>query len=383
MLKAYEKDKIEFHLFIIWDNGQKYKDQIIDVIKERLPIRLIKDMKWREDEFSSNLRRFYGRNLPENSDKARECGNGVFTLVIVEDSQPIYVPRYTNQGVQVVNAHMFDMKDLFRRIAKSNVIHATNTEREFEHDVTLLLGINRDDLVASDFQIDNSKDEYSTLMGANGWRNIEELFYGLNSTANYVVLRNFENFPDSIQYGKHSDIDILCDNYKTMQLILNGEPTTISKHRVQNKIRVGDSFINVDIRYVGDNYLDKKWEQDILDKRVLRKNGFYTPSDVDYLYSMTYHALIQKSKVSEDYIIRAKQLSISTGEKQIILSDERGSLKSLGEFMQSHRYEYVEPTDSTVAYNFHKVNGKASINRHLHYLKHNLRLRIKACIRRK
>ena len=370
MLSSYEKTESELHLFIIWNNGQKFKEQILDTIRKCLSIRLIKDLRWKEDEFSLNLRRFYGRNLPEKSDKARECGLGLFTVIIVEDNSPIYAPRYTNQGVQVVNVHMFDMKDQFRRLVKSNVIHATNSQKEFEHDVTLLLGMNPTDLIANGFQSDISSDEYYSLCGTTGWKDIKELLYVLNSTTNYVVLRNFENYPDSIQYGAHSDIDLLCENYKTTQLLLNGEPTSTNRNRVQNKIMVGDSYINVDIRYIGDNYLDSKWETDILMRRVLRQNGFYTPCDIDYLYSMTYHALIQKSKISEDYIVRTKELSKKLGIESLDLLNPSKCLSCLEDYMRKYNYEYVEPKDATVAYNFQKVHAKAGFSRRFHYLKH-------------
>ena len=326
-------------------------------------------MKWKADHFSQNLRRFYGKNLPLHSNKEKECGIGSFTLIIVEDTHPIYAPRYTNQGVSTVNINMFDMKELIRKEVCGNVLHATNTPQEFEHDVVLLLGINSKDLISSNYRIDNSEQELWYMPGENGWNSIKELLYVLNSTSKYVILRNFENFPDQVEYGKHSDIDMLCDSYQTTQLILNGQPTTSTRSRVQNTLRIADDYINIDIRFIGDGYLDKKWETDILNFRLIDNKQFYRPNETFYLFSLIYHALIQKGTISQDYIDRVKDLSERILSFPIILSDERMALSALESYMQSQGYKFVEPSDKSVAFNYFKVGASASLNRRLHHLR--------------
>ena len=53
----------------------------------------------------------------------------------------------------------------------------------------------------------------------------------------------------------------------------------------------------IDIRYVGDEYLNSKWEFNMLENRQLEKiNDFwiYKPNNKDLLHSLLYLVLVQK-----------------------------------------------------------------------------------------
>lgn len=373
-MKIYQADKPEVHLFILWNNGYRLREKLIDDLKSRFVIKAIVDFNWRKESFDSNLKRFYGQKLPKNSNKLKECGNGPFTAMIVEDSAPVYSLRMTTHGVCSVNINMFDIKERYRRAAGSNVIHGTNSEEETEHDITLLLGKSYHDL---DFEKIHLSEVGNDIVGANGWESIQELLYVLNHTCKYVILRNFEGFPDNIQLGEHSDVDILCRDYMSTKLILNGEETTRRSCRVQNIVRIGNSFVNVDLRHVGDNYLDKRWEEAVLDNRVFRPKGFYSPNESDYLYSLLYHALIQKPVISKDYIVRIKGICASAGMDPIDLENEDAALKTLTDFMRRNDYRFVEPKDYTVGYNFRKVHQKAGAYRTFLYLACTLKRKLK------
>lgn len=366
----------ELHLFIIWNRGEKFKEIIINDIKKRFSIKLIRKIKWKKELFSQNLRRFYGRNLPKNSSKENECGTGPFTVVIVEDINPIYAPRKTNQGIQMVNINMFDSKEMYRNWAHSNVIHASNSTKESNHDITLLFGISPIDLKMGGFEFDHKGDSID-LVGAEGWISIEQILYVLNYTLEYVILRNFENYPYCIEYGEHSDVDILCENFDTAKLILNSNNSTKQKKRVQQIVKIGEEKINFDLRYVGDGYLDEKWEKNILLNRVYNEKGFYTPNHIDYLFTIIYHVLIQKSEISKDYISRVEELSKFLYIEKIDISNENDALIALNDYLVKNNYSVVEPTDSTVAYNYYKLNGHASLSRRIHKLKRDIKIFLK------
>ncbi|MBO7423550.1 MAG: hypothetical protein J6T99_09235 [Oscillospiraceae bacterium] len=361
-MKVFQANKPEVHLFILWNNGYSYRDTLIDDLKSRFTIKAIIDFNWQKELFNCNLKRFYGQKLPKNSNKMKECGNGPFTAFIVEDPSPVYSLRVTTRGVDSVNINVFDIKERYRRTAKNNILHATNSEDETEHDVTLLLGKSFDDL---DYEAVNLSTVKNDLAGSDGWKSIQELLYVLNHTCKYVVLRNFEEFPDNIQMGEHSDVDILCQDYMSTKLIINGKDSTRCPHRVQNIVKIGNSFINVDLRHLGDNYLDKKWEKDILNHRELHPKGFYAPNESDYFYSLLYHVLIQKKIISKDYIARIKKMSGSIGIAPIDLAEENMALETLTSYMKQKEYLFAEPKDYTVCYNFEKVNQKAGIYRNL------------------
>ncbi len=375
-MKAYQNEQPELHLFIIWNNGESYKERILNDIASRFSIKLTKKITWKKELFTQSLRRFYGKNLPANSNKENECGIGSFIIAVVEDKAPIYAPRRTNQGVKIVNVNMFDSKEMYRKWAKSNVIHATNSIIEANHDITLLLGISPADMYDNGFNI-KTKDDKIDLAGAEGWESIEQMFYILNHTVQYVILRNFENLPHSIDYGEHSDIDILCENIDVTKLVLNSSNSTNQKARVQQIVKIENKTVNIDLRHIGDGYLDDNWEKSILVNRVFNTNGFYMPDKENYLYSMIYHALIQKSVVSCDYVSRTKELCNSLGIKDIDLSDEENALIELNAFLLNKKYKVVEPKDPTVAYNYYKLNGPASILRKWYKLKKDVKLLIK------
>lgn len=360
MLSSYESDIPEAHLFILWNNGQVLRDKIISSISSHFCIEHIIDVEWDAKLFDQNLRRFYGQNLPKNSNKCKECGIGPFTAIIVCDMHPVYAPRRTTSGVHVVNINMFDEKEKIRKFAGSNILHSTNTVQEAEHDITLLFGMSSKDLLSHNFSNTVIK---KNIVGSHGWTDIKTMLYVLNHTCKYVILRNFENYPESIKYGEHSDIDILCDNYEIVKLILNSKNSTSQPGRVQQIVAIGDNYVNVDLRYVGDGYYDSKWEKDILSKRVYDDRGFYVPDTESYLFTLMYHALIQKNKIANDYASRITDLCKDIGLTEINLCDEDSSLSILKNYMHDYSYQFVEPKDYTVGFNYRKINARAGLYR--------------------
>ncbi|QDR82013.1 hypothetical protein [Sporomusa termitida] len=350
----------EVHLFIVWEKA-RYKEKIIlDEIRENFKVLGVYNIIWSKDKISENFSRFYGRKLPANSNKEKHCGTGPFLLVVIEDSSPHYIERKTSKGDEVVNKNTFDLKSKYRDMTGGgHKIHCTNSKEETDHDLTLLLGLN-----ASDF-LNNSSihlGEVVTLnrdiTGSDGWKDINEFFYVLNNTVKYVILRNFECLPDQYKIENHGDIDLLVDNLKEFEWISNGIKLSRKKHRVQYHINVGKEKILLDSRYLGDNYYDSNWEKNILNNRIVNKNLFYTPNVVDYFYSLLYHALIHKRRVSEDYIKKIGELFECINNKSTnikMFADEQQMMNLLDSFMKSNEYEYTEPVDLSVYYNNKRV----------------------------
>ena len=106
----------ETHLFILWENARDKEQEILKDIKENFNILGMYNITWNKENFSNNLSRFYGTNLPKNSGKEQHCGNGDFLLVIVEDENPRYEQRDTSKGPQIVNTIMFDKKAYYREL---------------------------------------------------------------------------------------------------------------------------------------------------------------------------------------------------------------------------------------------------------------------------
>lgn len=344
-------------LFIIWNTAYYKKDEIIEDINKSFIIHKIMEINWTPESFSENLSRFYGQKLPPNSFKEKACGTGAFTLVVFEDQAPQYELRKTSRGNdERVNIHTFDKKTLYREWTRPegrfvhSRIHGTNSIEETEHDLTLLTGLCPEDFI-------DKKDELpdtlrSDLIGSDGWTDLRQMFYVLNHTCKYIVLRNFEGLPDSFHVGPHADIDILAENYEEVRRICKGRPVFQNKRRVQCMCDVSGVPTQFDFRYVGDGYYDVQWEKDILRNRILQ-NGVYIPNEYHYKYMLLYHALIHKVMVAEDYKTR---LDTMFGEKM-------WNVSVLDAFLKEKGYGYGEPRDLSVYLNPDYVKQPVSFPR--------------------
>ncbi len=329
-------------MYIIWNNAYTFKERIISDLSSSFNVIKTIEIEWSEDKFSENLTRFYGQKLPKNSFKEKAVGIGPFTLVVLEDETPVYETRHTTSGDEVVNIHTFEKKMLYRQLTNlpsgNNCVHGTNTIKETDHDMTLLLGEASEDFI-------NHYEGYpSTLkedvVGSRGWDSLEKLFYVLNHTSNYAVLRNYEGLPDNYYLDGHNDIDFLVDRYDEFRGICNAREVFRRKNRVQCMCTVAGKDVQIDIRHCGDGYYDTNWEQDILNNRML-KNGVYVPCELDYKYSLLYHALIHKRTIAEDY--------------KDVLDSEFGrnnwDIDVLNTYLEEKQYSITEPYDLSVFFN--------------------------------
>ena len=354
--------KPEIHLFIIWPKALYKKDQIVKDIKHKFEVIDECEVIWSNKKFSNNLSRFYGVNLPDKSFKERHCGKGPFQLLIVHDKNPAYGNRKTTKGIKFINLNLFDSKKLYRKwTGGGHKIHATNTKEEMHHDLALLFGMDAEPYFLSNVSSLNKKYIKSDLAGANNWKSMQELFYVLNNTIKYVILRNYEQLPHRYTSKIHSDIDLLVSDYKEACYITNSKEVFGLKHRVQNCIKIGEKNIFFDFRYIGDNYYDESWEKNILARRKFNKKGFYVPSDEDYFFSLLYHALVHKPFISKDY--REKLANIANdfciGETTPELFIDTESAKCILErFLCKNKYFFTDPYDLSVYYNESVVGRK-------------------------
>ena len=339
----------EIHLFIIWEKARSEEERILADMKKHFEIIDSYVIRWPKSRFSYNLTRFYGQNLPAKSDKIKVCGDGDFRIVIVKDNHPLYRVRKTTKGTQCVNVNIFDAKELYRSwTGGRHRVHATNSIDEVNHDLTLLTGYNSTDYYLKSISHDFDFICEKQLIGNDGFNSIDELLYIMNNCFRYVILRNYENLPDNILLGEHSDLDILCDNFEQARIVLGGVKDQPEDYRVRVKVLINNSPLFVDLRSVGDNYYDYKWEQNILENRVLEKSLFYVPSNTNHLYSLMYHAVVHKSYLSQDYI---KCFCNSYGIDDYDSISRTFLINQLKDYMESHKYEVVEPRDLSVLFN--------------------------------
>lgn len=341
----------ETHLFILWENALYKKEEILLEIKNKFRIINIYEIEWSKEKFVENIIRFYGTNLPNAKEKTEHCGNGKFLLIIVNDENPIYEKRNTSKGEKIVNINMFDAKEKFRQLTGGgHKVHATNDEIETNHDITLLLDVN-----LKDYKQQENKEIISIkkdLLGANGWKNVNEMFYALNNCLNYAILRNYESLPEEIYVNGHNDIDIICDSFENAAYILNAEKVFPEEYRIHYRAKVQDKYANFDFRYIGDNYYFKDLEERILKNRIYNEKGFFTLNEDDYFYTLLYHALIHKNIFKEDYKKRLIKMKPELITEQ---STEDDMILSLKNWLKQNDYIAVKPIDKSVYFNIENL----------------------------
>ena len=256
-------------------------------------------------------------------------GQTDFNVYIIKDVNPIYDNRETSKGTHKVNVHMFDLKKSLRKITGGYKIHATDNIQETKDNLKVL----------------GLFDEHYTEKKFNSLRDV---FYELNqhSKLKWVVMRNFEDMPDNITIDGHLDVDLLVNDYYLIKTILDGTSATNNryedgKNRILNYVTINNKKVLFDFRSIGDNYYDKKLQQDMLDTRIKHPNDFYIPNNEIHLYSLIYHAIIHKPQISPTYVKIFKQYGLN--ESEINKKDLKIKLDT---FMKNNGYTFCKPEPS-------------------------------------
>lgn len=146
----------------------------------------------------------------------------------------------------------------------------------------------------------------------------------------YVVLRNFENLPDSVEFGDHSDLDLLVYDLAHWKEIFTEAKAEFPAPRVRFRVAIGDTYIFTDVRSLGDGYYPADFQQQILEHREFNPRGFWTPSPLHHSLALAYHVVHHKN--SNTY--------------QKWLGD--ASVKELLAALKKSTIGWVPPTDKSV-----------------------------------
>lgn len=162
-------------------------------------------------------------------------------------------------------------------------------------------------------------------------RSISQFFSYLNDiNFQYVVLRNWENLPESVELGDHSDLDLLVYDFQHFLEVFPEAKSEFPYPRVRFKMPIDDTFIFMDVRHLGDGYYPADFEQAILDTREWNPKGFYTPNPVHHRIALTYHVVHHKN--SNTYPTHLGTMSVKDGL----------------EALKESNIGWVNPTDKSV-----------------------------------
>jgi hypothetical protein len=262
-------------------------------------------------------------------------GSTDFNVYLIKDTNPVYDYRETSKGNHKVNVHLFDLKKSLRQITGGYKIHATDNIQETKDNLKVL-GI---------FNENYKEKKFDTL---------KDVFDELNRhpQLKWIVMRNFEGMPDNITIDEHLDVDLLVSDYYLVKTILDGISADCcganknnryedGKNRILNYVTINKNNVLFDFRYVGDNYYDKKFQEEMLNTRIKHPNGFYIPNKENHLYSLIYHAIIHKPNISPTYTKVFKEYGLKDSE--INKTDLKNKLDK---FMNENGYVYCKPEPS-------------------------------------
>lgn len=195
------------------------------------------------------------------------------------------------------------------------------------------------------------------------YQNIQSFVDALNNSGVlYLVLRNYENLLSPEMYVEgHGDIDLLCADSRLLATkvgarIYKNKVKEVCDDGVHYYVLVAGKQVSLDLRSVGDGYYCQKWQQEMLDRRVL-KDGFYVMCEQDYLYSLIHHAILQKRTFSDEYRSRLTEMC---NRLHILMKDDsvQSFILLLESYMEEHGYTYVYSRDIFVPLNTKYINSK-------------------------
>jgi hypothetical protein len=161
----------------------------------------------------------------------------------------------------------------------------------------------------------------------------------------------------------HNDIDLLVRDKRQVVEMLECRPRNSVQDCDSFTVQVNDSAVFFDIRYIGDGYYCSDWEEKMLSDRVF-EDGFYKQSDMNYFFSLAYHAIIHKMCIVEDYYKKLELLFYKLNlDKSYNLQNYKNPFDLyfviLIEFIKKNEYMITKPKDPFVYFNldfFRKIS---------------------------
>ncbi|MBU2896908.1 hypothetical protein [Vibrio hepatarius] len=194
------------------------------------------------------------------------------------------------------------------------------------------------------------------IPGFDGWNSMEEFFFHLNRNLEWLVLRNYQFLPYNF-FGNDHDIDLLCSDRELFVNVANARKRSsgISGYEV----KIEGKFIDLDIRFLGDQYYDLNWQKRMLRTRVFSNDIVPIPNDENHFFSLLYHLLLQKKNFTKTSIERLSSI-LKKGDGFIKNCNERQLLYLLNNYMNENDYEFYLPHDLSlpVNLNYRKLKMK-------------------------
>lgn len=350
----------DYACFALWNSARPFQKEIREYLSDHFEVVFESEVEWSCGNFHKNASRiyetplFYNEKIPkEKSPYLSKIVDNDFIFYVVKDLNPAYTyARSVSNHIEVSNLNVVKAKYLFRdwifnRSGYKYGVHSSNNLYEFFYQTPLILGPEIFNDIINGKQVIQQKLQ-KDVEGAEGWQSWKQVFDILNLSTNYLVLRNYEGLPFE-NYEK--DIDLLTDNYQRVASALGVYQQPNKLYR--GYIKVQGQEVPVDIRFVGDKYLDTSWQKDMLSAKVF-ENGIYIPRKDHFFFSLLFHCKVQKHEVKETYIPVLNHLSEDmnfTWFNEKVLSEDIAASEIINGFFKANGYYYENPVDEGVIKN--------------------------------
>jgi len=346
----------DLRVLVVWN--EKNQNQIEKKIIKNKDLLIMDKIKVRKNFYKDIFKdrifwidQFYNKKISKNTDKLRYN----FYIYIIKSINPIFKlnKMIFTKDKRIVDHKIFTFKKKIRK-NKLSIIHISDNFEESKRNA-IFFSKSKNDFPASYF-----------FKTQNIFDSKKNFFKSLNKSKElkYVVLRNQKN--------ENDDIDILvndfflfkrisdCHSYKTKNLNFisnSGDPVEDGGFKVSNYIKIKNKIIKLDVRYLGDGYLDINWQKKILNERKLYL-GYYIPSKENFIYALLYHIVYHKAFIDDKYkSLLKKFLKL----KIVNLNDVT---KIVDNYLLSKKYKITRPLDLTipVTYQLDSFNTKNEIS---------------------
>lgn len=346
----------EIGIFLIWESAGDLLNSLIGRISQSFEIKKLILLHWEKSEVCGQLNKLYPhREFYPGDRKVKDIGtsrNGcALNVVVFNDSDP--------QHKDGVNTRVLQIKEEARSATGKNFLHCSDNEGEAFENLEVLISTTREEFE----KYRHSPEMYYQIMGndpknlvvietpATRFATLNDAFRTLDHQK-WVILRNWEDLADEKLSEGHSDIDFLVENLPKAIEGLQAKKMAPQPYRVQYYISVSKKPIPVDLRYVGDGYMDVSWQRKILERRK-KCGGFYIPSTEDHFWSLLYHAYFQKPYFGQDYQEKLKSIIPEMQlRSDLKFEDMRPCISFLKRYLKENNYQTRRPGDRSVYYRY-------------------------------
>ena len=257
-----------------------------------------------------------------------------------------------------INAFKVRMRELHRGL----IIHATDSPEE-----------TRDNLRALNLTSDALAE--AMLSGAQTparprWSNVSHMLGTLDGRCRFLVQRDFDAWRPP---APPDEIDLLTDDYDAVVSALASLPAAapwtmrrMGGSRVRHHVLVAGRRVLLDIRHVGDGYMDPKWAEAVLSRSVAHRFAARIPNPQDHFYTLLYHSLVHKRTFEHrsDLLRLLSDAHIPSSDlyAAVLRSGNASAAREvLAAYMAPLGYQYTVPTDPTVYYLCPRARARANV----------------------